>query len=98
MDFKILTGLITGALVLVLIGLGAWAYVSIAPPPSKRCGTPGGPPITAPRIRLSDGRYLAYEEHGVSRQNATFKIIFIHAFSTFRRDAVIANRVRPVMI
>lgn len=51
-----------------------------------------------PRIRLSDGRHLAYEEHGVSRQNATFKIIFIHAFATFRRDAVIANRVRPVII
>jgi len=95
---NILIGLITGAVVIVLIGLGAWAIVSITPPPPKRCGTPGGPPITAPRIRLSDGRYLAYEEHGVSRQNATFKIVFIHAFSTFRRDAVIANRVRPVMI
>ncbi|KAF3571289.1 hypothetical protein F2Q69_00061816, partial [Brassica cretica] len=53
------------------------------PPPSKRCGTPGGPPITAPRIRLSNGSYLAYQEHGVSRQNATLKIIFIHAFATF---------------
>lgn len=93
-----MAGLVGGAFIIVLIALGVWAIISCIPPPSKICGTPGGPPITAPRIRLSDGRYLAYEEHGVSRQNATFKIIFIHAFATFRRDAVIANRVRPVMI
>ncbi|ESQ45053.1 hypothetical protein EUTSA_v10010501mg [Eutrema salsugineum] len=87
--------LVGGAVVVVLIALGTWAIISVTPPPSKICGTPGGPPITAPRIRLSDGRHLAYQEHGVSRQNATFKIIFIHAFATFRRDAVIAQRVRP---
>ncbi|CAN7094957.1 unnamed protein product [Brassica rapa subsp. narinosa] len=68
---------LVGAVVIVLIALGAWAIVSFTvPPPSKRCGTPGGPPITAPRIRLSNGSYLAYQEHGVSRQNATLKIIF----------------------
>ncbi|CAF2047444.1 unnamed protein product [Brassica napus] len=68
---------LVGAVVIVLIALGAWAIVSFTvPPPSKRCGTPGGPPITAPRIRLSNGSYLAYQEHGDSRQNATLKIIF----------------------
>lgn len=73
---RTLTGLV-GAVVIVLIALGAWAIVSFTvPPPSKRCGTPGGPPITAPRIRLSNGSYLAYQEHGDSRQNATLKIIF----------------------
>ncbi|CAN6977539.1 unnamed protein product, partial [Brassica rapa subsp. trilocularis] len=82
-----LTGLV-GAVVIVLIALGAWAIVSFTvPPPSKRCGTPGGPLISAPRIRLSNGSYLAYQEHGVSRQNATLKIIFIHAFATFRCNA-----------
>ncbi|KAF3498872.1 hypothetical protein DY000_02056162 [Brassica cretica] len=84
---------LVGAVVIVLIALGAWAIVSFTvPPPSKRCGTPGGPPITAPRIRLSNGSYLAYQEHGVSRQNATLKIIFIHAFATFRCNAVVAIR------
>ena len=93
---RTLTGLV-GAVVIVLIALGACAIVSFTvPPPSKRCGTPGGPPITAPRIRLSNGSYLAYQEHGVSRQNATLKIIFIHAFATFRCNAVVA--IRPVMI
>lgn len=62
---RTLTGLV-GAVVIVLIALGACAIVSFTvPPPSKRCGTPGGPPITAPRIRLSNGSYLAYQEHGL---------------------------------
>nr|VDC62574.1 unnamed protein product [Brassica rapa] len=32
---------LVGAVVIVLIALGAWAIVSFTvPPPSKRCGTP----------------------------------------------------------
>ncbi|XP_065620390.1 uncharacterized protein LOC112037297 [Quercus suber] len=49
--------------VILLMGLLAIgrAYRAIRPPPPKICGSPGGPPITAPRIKLRDGRNLALQ-------------------------------------
>ncbi|CAK9149224.1 unnamed protein product [Ilex paraguariensis] len=68
------------------IGFLAWAYQSVRPPPPKICGSEGGPPITAPRIKLRDGRYLAYKEHGVPKEMAKYKIIFVHGFGCSRHD------------
>lgn len=45
---------------------------SIKPPPPKICGYPNGPPVELPRIRLSDGRHLAYRERGVPKENAKY--------------------------
>ncbi|KAJ9159790.1 hypothetical protein P3X46_025264 [Hevea brasiliensis] len=73
--------------VVLLIGFLAWAYQAAYPPPPKLCGSLGGPPITAPRIKLRDGRHLAYKEHGVSRETAKYKIIFVHGFSS-SKDAI----------
>lgn len=73
------------------------AYHVIRPPPPKICGSPGGPPITAPRIKLRDGRNLAYKEYGMPREEAKYKIIFIHGFSSCRHDAVIATTLSPVL-
>lgn len=81
---------------ILLIGLLALAYEAIQPPPPRTCGSPGGPPITAPRIKLRDGRHLAYKEHGVPRQLAKNKIVFIHGFASCRHDAVIATNLPPV--
>lgn len=72
--------------VVSLIALLAWAYQSAYPPPPKLCGSLGGPPITAPRIKLRDGRHLAYKEHGVPRETAKYKVIFIHGFSGTKDD------------
>ena len=66
----------------------AWAYRASCPPPPKICGSPGGPPITAPRIKLRDGRHLAYKEHGVAAQVAKYKIIYVHGLFTCRHSAV----------
>ncbi|KAL8094271.1 uncharacterized protein LOC141692292 [Apium graveolens] len=67
------------AVVVCLIG---WAYVAILkPPPTKICGTPGGPPVTSPRVRLSDGRHLAYKEAGVPKENAKYKVIIMHGYA-----------------
>ncbi|CAI9105615.1 OLC1v1004583C2 [Oldenlandia corymbosa var. corymbosa] len=70
----------------IAVGVAAsflvWAYMSLKPPPSRVCGTPGGPPVTSPRIKLSDGRYLAYKEAGVSKEKAKHKVILIHGFDT----------------
>ncbi|KDP35788.1 hypothetical protein JCGZ_10424 [Jatropha curcas] len=76
----------------------AWAYQAIYPPPPKICGSPGGPPITAPRIKLRDGRHLAYKEHGVSRETAKHKIIYVHGFGSTKDDAaIISNLSREVI-
>ncbi|KAK2986197.1 hypothetical protein RJ640_012455 [Escallonia rubra] len=63
-------------------GLLGWAYVATKPPPAKVCGSPGGPPVTSPRIKLSDGRHLAYKETGIPKEEAKHKIIVVHGFDS----------------
>lgn len=70
----------------LLLGFLAWAYQGIQPPAPKICGSPGGPTVTATRIILKDGRHLAYKEHGVPKDKASFKIIYIHGFDSCRHD------------
>jgi hypothetical protein len=64
----------------VLLSLALQAI--LRPPPPKLCGSPGGPPLTSPRIKLRDGRYLAYTEDGVQKDKARYKIITVHAFDS----------------
>lgn len=85
-------------IVLVLfIALLAWTYQAIQPPPPKICGSSGGPPITASRIKLRDGRHLAYKEHGVTKEVAKHKIIFIHPFSGCRHNELIVTKLPQVL-
>ncbi|XVE99061.1 hypothetical protein REPUB_Repub03eG0164500 [Reevesia pubescens] len=83
---------------ILLVGLVAWTYRAIQPPPPKICGSPGGPPVTATRIKLRDGRHLAYKEHGVSKELAKHKIIFIHGFGSCRHDEVIVTQLPPEVV
>ncbi|XP_050892129.1 uncharacterized protein LOC127097677 [Lathyrus oleraceus] len=76
---------------ILLIVILALSYKAIKPPAPRTCGSPGGPPITATRIKLRDGRYLAYKEYGVPKQSASKKIVFIHGFGSCRHDTVIAT-------
>lgn len=76
-------------LVVVLIGFIAWAFQAIVPPPPNICGSPNGPQITATRIKLRDGRHLAYAEHGVPKEMAKYKFIFFHGFGAGRNDGSI---------
>ncbi|KZV22054.1 hypothetical protein F511_35319 [Dorcoceras hygrometricum] len=73
-------------LVVLFIGLLAWSYKALCPPPALICGSLRGPPITAPRIKLRDGRHLAYKEHGVSKDIAKYKIILVHGFLSSRHE------------
>ncbi|KAL0923648.1 hypothetical protein M5K25_007713 [Dendrobium thyrsiflorum] len=75
----------------LVIGLGSWFYVEVQPQPPRLCGSEGGPPVTAKRIRLRDGRHLAYEETGVPKERAKFKIIFCHGFASSRLDGIRAS-------
>lgn len=70
----------------------------IQPPPPKMCGSPNGPPVTAPRIRLKDGRHLAYKEHGVPRDVAKYKIIYVHGFRSGRHNVIVAATLSPEVI
>ena len=83
---------------MLFIGFLAWAYQAIQPPPAKTCGSPGGPPITAPRIELRDGRHLAYKEGGVLKDAAKYKIIYVHGFDNCRHDAVATQTLSTVII
>lgn len=80
-------------MVVLLIGFLAWAHQSFRPPPPRICGSLGGPPITGPRIKLRDGRHLAYKEHGVPKETAKYKVILVHGFSSSRHDAALATSV-----
>ncbi|XP_040993521.1 uncharacterized protein LOC121240109 [Juglans microcarpa x Juglans regia] len=81
-SFSVCREMLTTAASLFLVGVVIYAYKSTKPPPPKICGTPNGPPITSPRIRLSDGRHLAYRERGVPKQNAKYKVIVVHGFDS----------------
>nr|DAD28816.1 TPA_asm: hypothetical protein HUJ06_030284 [Nelumbo nucifera] len=83
-----LSGMSKKVSVLLLIGILSWMYQAIQPPPPKICGSPNGPPVTAPRIRLRDGRHLAYKENGVPKDKAKYKVIFVHGFDSCRYDAI----------
>lgn len=80
-----------------LVGaLGSWIYRAVKAPPSPRiCGAPGGPPVTAPRVRLRDGRHLAYAESGVRKEDARYKVVFSHGFTGSRLDTLCASPVSP---
>jgi len=75
--------------------LGEWlCRAALQPAPAPRvCGAHGGPPVTARRVRLRDGRHLAYEESGVPREAARYRIVFSHGFSGSRLDSLRASQV-----
>ncbi|CAN1252219.1 hypothetical protein LINPERPRIM_LOCUS7952 [Linum perenne] len=69
--------------VALTVGALGWVYQNLLRVPNPRiCGSPGGPPITSPRVKLDDGRHLAYKETGVSKEVAKHKIIIIHGFES----------------
>lgn len=92
-SFSLPSGLLRNIFLVLLVGCLAWAYQATRPLPPKICGSPGGPPVTAPRIKLRDGRHLAYKEHGVPKEKAKYKFVFVHGFDSCRHHAAIATEV-----
>ncbi|EPS58383.1 hypothetical protein M569_16430, partial [Genlisea aurea] len=72
------SGVMKKILLVAFVGFLAIIYQKIKPPSPKICGSADGPPVTAPRIQLKDGRHLAYKESGVPKDIAKHKIVFIH--------------------
>lgn len=52
------------------------------------------PPVTSARIKLSDGRHLAYIERGVPKSRANYKIIVVHGFGSSKEMNFPVSQVR----
>ena len=68
-------------------------YRQLQAPPPKISGTPGGPPVTSQRIELTDGRHLAYHESGVPKDQAKYKVVYVHGFDSCKYDALAVSPV-----
>ncbi|KAM0053519.1 putative alpha/Beta hydrolase [Helianthus debilis subsp. tardiflorus] len=90
-----ISGIFMKFLLMFFTALLAWAYQAACPPAPNKVGPPDGLPITTPRIKLRDGRYLSYKEFGVPKDLAKYKIIFVHGFDCVKHYAVIATSASP---
>ncbi|OMO89176.1 hypothetical protein COLO4_19891 [Corchorus olitorius] len=45
-------------------------------------GSPEDPPVRSPRVKLRDGRHLAYRERGVPKAKSNCNIIIVHGFGS----------------
>ena len=81
------------------LALLGWSYRALIKPPlPKICGSQNGPPITSPRVKLGDGRHLAYREFGVPKQEAKHEIIVIHGLGSSKDQALPVPQVRNKLI
>ena len=89
--------MVSGIAVVLLIGfLGMFYQAKQLPPPSQINGSSSSSdnlPVSSQRIKLSDGRYLAYTERGVSKDKANFKIIICHGFGSSKDMTILASQV-----
>jgi hypothetical protein len=61
-------------------------------------GSPSGPTVTSPRVRLKDGWYLAYKEAGVDRETAKFKIILTHGAASTKESGFHVSQVTTIVL
>ncbi|KAF3626218.1 putative diphosphomevalonate decarboxylase-like [Capsicum annuum] len=64
--------------------------MALLPPPPRICVSPGGPAVSGPRIKLRDGRHLAYKEHGVPKETAKYKVIYAHSLGSTKYELAVA--------
>ncbi|XP_076959740.1 uncharacterized protein LOC143635913 [Bidens hawaiensis] len=85
-------------LLVIFVGLLALAYKTVRPPPPRTLGSPDGPAITSPRIKLRDGRHIAYEEYGVPKDKAKYKLIYVHGFGNSKHFNPFAAAASPALV
>ena len=90
--------MVSRAAILLLMGLLGMVYQATQLPPPNRNNNDspedGGVRVVSPRIRLSDGRYLAYRERGVPKDKAKHKIIIVHGFGSSKEMNFLAPQVQ----
>ncbi|KAK7263393.1 hypothetical protein RJT34_30982 [Clitoria ternatea] len=81
---KFVTGMVSRAAILLLLGLlGMFYQATQLPPPNlDHSSSPSDDFSLSPRVRLSDGRYLAYREKGVPKDKSKHRIIIVHGFGS----------------
>ncbi|KAL5130485.1 hypothetical protein HKD37_12G033541 [Glycine soja] len=72
----------TAAIVLLIGLVGMFYQGTQLPPPNNSDSSDDGVPVSPPRVRLRDGRYLAYREKGVPKDQAKHSIIIVHGFGS----------------
>ncbi|KAK4396735.1 hypothetical protein Sango_1510100 [Sesamum angolense] len=82
----------------LVVGVLGYVYVALRPPSPKICGSAAGPPVTSLRVRLGDGRHLAYKERGLPKEQAKHKIIVVHAFGDSKGFKLPISEVRNFAI
>lgn len=86
--------IIVAASVSIVVGVMYVYHKNMKPPNPKICGTPDGPTVTSPRIKLGDGRHLAYRERGVPKQTAKNRVILVHGFDSSKDIYLPLSQVR----
>lgn len=77
----------------VVMGFLGMLYMATQLPPPQTSALPEDPSPTSPRIRLADGRHLAYRESGVPNNRSKFKIIIVHGFGSSKEMSFHAPQV-----
>lgn len=85
--------MVSGTAVVVMIGLLGMVYQARQLPPPQR----ESPPRKSPRVRLSDGRHLAYRERGVPKDKSKYKIIIVHGFGSSKEMTFMAAQVQTLI-
>ena len=86
--------MVSRAAIVLLIGLVGMFYQGTQlPPPNNSDSSDDGVPVSPPRVRLRDGRYLAYREKGVPKDQAKHSIIIVHGFGSSKDMNFLAPQV-----
>lgn len=86
--------MVSRAAILLLMGLLGMVYQATQLPPPNHNDSPDDFPVVSTRIRLSDGRHLAYTERGVPKDTAKHKIIIVHGFGSSKEMNFLAPQVQ----
>lgn len=82
-------------LLLAVVGLVSYyIYKSIKPPPP--IPLPENVSKISPRIKLSDGRHIAYKELGFPKDEAENKIIVVHGYSNSKNVDLYTTQVKTL--
>ena len=84
LELQVGAGFLRRLVVLVGVVVGSLIFKAITPPPVNELNSLDGPKVTAPRMEMRDGRYLAYQEVGVKREDARHYIVHIHGYGGSR--------------
>uniref|UniRef100_A0A0A0LY77 AB hydrolase-1 domain-containing protein n=1 Tax=Cucumis sativus TaxID=3659 RepID=A0A0A0LY77_CUCSA len=80
------------AVVFTVVSLLGLFFQATQLPPPQNNGESVGLSVSSPRIRLRDGRFLAYRERGVSKNDSINRIIVSHGFGSSKDMNVLATQ------